>query len=79
MIKDLLCRLLDHSVDRGHVWNDGYDYRTECRRCGAPLIRDPHGWRAFDEARDGNLPRKPHPHDRAGHASSDHSGSEQAA
>lgn len=64
MIKNLLCRLIGHVVDRTHVWNDNYDYRTNCRRCGQSMIRDVAGWRLFDPARDSDLPRKPHPNDR---------------
>ena len=62
MIARLICRLRGHVVNRRHVWNDGYDYRTSCRRCSSELIRDPYGWREFDLERDGGLPRKGHPH-----------------
>ena len=66
MLKRMICGLRGHVVNRSRVWNDGYDYRTSCDRCGTPMLRDVDGWRPFDEDRDNNLPRKPHPSEQAG-------------
>jgi len=55
-----ICKLIGHRIDRRRVWNDDYDYRTTCRRCGAELIRDAEEWRTFDPLQDGNVPRREH-------------------
>ncbi|MCP5397190.1 MAG: hypothetical protein H6918_10760 [Sphingomonadaceae bacterium] len=65
MLKRIICSLSGHVINRHRVWNDGYDYRTSCDRCGTPMLRDVDGWRPFDEARDNDLPRKPHPSEQA--------------
>ena len=64
MIKAALCTLVGHKVERKRVWHDNTDYRTDCQRCGAPLIREPSGWTVFDQASDDAKGRLPHPRDR---------------
>lgn len=56
-----ICRLFGHRINRRRVWNDGVDFRTTCRRCGAPLLRGRDGWRRFDSASDSSTARDPHP------------------
>jgi hypothetical protein len=62
---NLLCKLIKHRRDGGRVWDDGYNYRAPCRRCGLPLIKVTLGdWRPFDSARDyktDGAPRKSRP------------------
>ncbi|WP_158014018.1 hypothetical protein [Sphingomonas sanxanigenens] len=41
----VLCKLRGHLPDRGTARHDGQDYWTNCKRCDAPLIRAPDGWR----------------------------------
>ena len=64
MIREGLCRALGHKIDRKRVWHHSYDYRTECQRCHAPLVRLAHGWEIFDAATDDAADRLPHPRDR---------------
>ena len=61
MFKRLFCRLLRHHVNRRRVWNDQINFRTNCTRCGAPLLRDQRGWREFESERDASMKRDPHP------------------
>lgn len=35
----LLCLLGRHDRIAAAIWWDGFDYRSECRRCGAPLYK----------------------------------------
>ena len=64
MLNGLLCKATSHSINRRHVWHDGIDYRTRCRRCGAELLRDEAGWRPYDSERDRNPEREAHPKER---------------
>jgi hypothetical protein len=57
-----MCGAVGHRINRRRVWNDCVDFRTNCSRCGAPLVRDNVGWRAFDSARDENPHRVANPH-----------------
>ncbi len=57
-----LCAMFRHRRDRRKAWHDGLNYRSNCKRCGIPLIRTVHGWRAFDSQRDLSTHRRPHPH-----------------
>jgi hypothetical protein len=57
----LICKFAGHKVDRTHVWNDGLDPRTSCRRCDTPLVRDQQGWRPFDRELDFDINRKRKP------------------
>ena len=61
VLKQLICRVLQHRVDRRRVWNDSLEFRTNCTRCGTPLLRDHKGWRPFDSARDARVDRTAHP------------------
>ncbi len=61
MLKSVICWLTRHRVNRRRVWNDQLNFRTSCERCGAPLLRDEHGWRLFDGERDANVLRDAHP------------------
>jgi len=61
VLKEFLCRRFGHKVDRHRVWNDNIDFRTSCARCGAPLLRDRAGWRAFDPELDSDFERSSHP------------------
>jgi len=62
VLKSLFCRVAGHRVNRRRVWNDQLDFRTNCERCGVPMLRDRHGWREFDSERDASTMRDPHPH-----------------
>ena len=62
MLKNLLCQIVGHKVNRRRVWHDRFNFRTSCDRCSAPLLRDRHQWRLFDTERDANLERAAHPH-----------------
>jgi hypothetical protein len=45
-VKRLICLFGSHRRVGRSVWWDGYDFRSVCRRCGAPLYK--HGnvrWR----------------------------------
>ncbi len=58
-MREHLCKIFGHKIDRHKVWNDTYDYRTTCLRCGDALLRDVDGWRSFEPAdeRADRLPR----------------------
>jgi hypothetical protein len=58
----LMCRLLGHRIAKNHVWHDNVDFRTSCKRCGEPMLRDQHGWRPFDRDGDFELARRGKPH-----------------
>ena len=47
MILDLFgCMFGKHRRGRrSHVWHDGSVYRSACRGCGRPMLRDRSGWR----------------------------------
>lgn len=60
-MSSLLCRLTSHRINRNRVWFDNLHHRTNCDRCGLPMIRDVTGWRPFDSARDADLRRTLHP------------------
>ncbi|WP_425482326.1 DUF1660 family phage protein [Altericroceibacterium indicum] len=45
MIANFLCRYFGHKINRHRVAHDGANYRTNCQRCGQPMIRDWDGWR----------------------------------
>ena len=64
MLTELVCKVLHHRIDRNRVWNDGIDYRTNCARCGAALLRGHHRWREFDMERDARQDREAHPRHR---------------
>jgi hypothetical protein len=57
----LICSIASHRVNRHRVWHDNLNFRTNCERCGTPLLRDQSGWREFDMAIDANASRMPHP------------------
>lgn len=61
MLKRLLCQIFHHRVNRRKVWDDDFNFRTNCERCGVPLLRDHRRWREFDGARDYNVQRQAHP------------------
>jgi hypothetical protein len=49
MIANLVCGLSGHKINRRKVWHDEVHFRTDCDRCGRPLIRALAGWELFDE------------------------------
>jgi hypothetical protein len=54
----LICLIFKHKRARDKVWNDGLDFRSQCKRCQAPLIKQYGvGWRIFDPRRDANPDR----------------------
>ena len=65
-----MCKLSSHRINRQRVWDDGLNFRTNCARCDAVLIRDDdisredRRWREFDPERDSDPRRKPHPRHR---------------
>ncbi|MES2337249.1 MAG: hypothetical protein V4537_04040 [Pseudomonadota bacterium] len=56
----LLCRLLDHVPDRGRAWSDGIGFRSVCKRCGAPMLRDVGAWRLYSDTDDADPRRAAH-------------------
>lgn len=48
MLRKLVCSILGHSINRNRVWHDGVDFRTACRRCQAPMVRENDGWQRFN-------------------------------
>ncbi|WP_157216309.1 hypothetical protein [Flavisphingomonas formosensis] len=52
----LLCRVLGHERDSRRIWRNGNDYRSYCKRCELPLIRESGGWRPYDAAVDDRNP-----------------------
>ena len=42
------CTLIGHRRVRKRVWNDGTDWRTNCARCGTPMVRGAHRRWAVD-------------------------------
>ena len=61
VLRSLACKLFGHKIDRHRVWNDGIDFRTRCARCIRPMLRGQSGWREYDDERDGDPDRTPHP------------------
>lgn len=57
----LICSIASHRVNRHRVWHDSLNFRTNCERCGAPLLRDQNGWREFNLALDASSNRTAHP------------------
>jgi hypothetical protein len=56
-VLNLRCGLAGHKINRRRVWNDGQYFRTDCDRCGRPLVRTLSGWEPFEEnASDEALP-----------------------
>lgn len=64
MIRAALCRVTGHWIDQGRVWDDGLHFRTTCRLCQRPLLKDSPGWRLFMTDKDGSTRRKAHPRSR---------------
>ena len=62
MLKGLICSVMRHKVNRRRVWHDNLHFRTNCERCGLPLLRDAQGWREFDSESDADVTRAAHPH-----------------
>ena len=56
-MSSIICRLTSHRINRNRVWFDGLHHRTNCDRCGLPMIRNVTGWRPFDSTRDAD-PRR---------------------
>jgi len=58
----IVCKIAGHKRDRDKVWDDGLNYRSNCRWCHAPMIKaEPRGWRLFDRQADFDLRRKGKP------------------
>jgi hypothetical protein len=57
-----MCSFLQHKVNRRRVWHDNLSFRTNCERCGVPLLRDGQGWREFEGESDADVSRSAHPH-----------------
>ena len=49
MFATLVCGLSGHKINRRKVWHDEVNFRTDCDRCGRPMIRELSGWMPFDE------------------------------
>ncbi|MBA2936613.1 hypothetical protein HZF05_21245 [Sphingomonas sp. CGMCC 1.13654] len=59
MFAKLRCRLSGHVRSQRRIWDDGLNWRSECVRCGASLIKDERDqWRAFDERKDASPRRR---------------------
>jgi len=50
VLRDIVCRLVGHRVNRKRAWHDALDYRSRCKRCGCDMIRGSERWRAFTPA-----------------------------
>ena len=61
VLHSLVCKYFGHKIDRHRVWNDGIDFRTGCARCTRAMLRDQGGWREYDDERDSDPGRTPHP------------------
>ena len=48
MIRMLICSIVGHSINRNRVRFDGMDFRTTCRRCDRPMIREDAGWKRYN-------------------------------
>lgn len=57
MIANLVCGLSGHKINRRKVWHDTVNFRTDCDRCGIPMIRTFAGWEPFDEVQHQNALR----------------------
>jgi hypothetical protein len=57
-VQNLLCKLRGHKRDSSRVWHDGLDFRSRCKRCSIPMLRDLHGWRSYDSADDNEAGRQ---------------------
>lgn len=64
MLRSAMCRIVGHWIDQRRVWDDGLNFRTTCRLCRRPLLKDMHGWRLFASQTDSSVQRKPHPRSR---------------
>ena len=53
MILRPVCWVIGHKINRRRVRYDGLDFRTRCRRCDAPMVRDDNGWQV---SRDTDFP-----------------------
>jgi len=58
MLANTICGLSSHKINRRKVWDDTLNFRTDCERCGKPMIRLREGWVAFDSAKHGNTERR---------------------
>jgi hypothetical protein len=61
-MREIICRMFGHRVDRRRVWHDDHEYRATCTVCRRPLIRGLGPWRLFNSSTDASVKRKPHPH-----------------
>ena len=52
----LICTLSGHVRDKNRAWYDGLDWRSSCKRCGAPMIKDSLSghWRLYVSSDDSN-------------------------
>ncbi len=60
-MSSIVCRLTSHKINRNRVWYDGLHNRTNCERCGLPMIRGISAWRTFDNTSDADPRRSAHP------------------
>lgn len=60
-MRDIICKLFGHRIDRMRVWHDDQEYRATCLTCRRPLIRARSKWRLFNSETDASIKRKPHP------------------
>jgi hypothetical protein len=44
MIKNVVCHIIGHRIDRRKVRFDGLSFTCRCRRCGSQLEREASGW-----------------------------------
>ena len=54
-----LCSIRGHKRDRRSAWHDTLDWRSNCARCGAPMLKDSISgeWRVFNPETDFSLDR----------------------
>ena len=57
MLGNPLCGLSGHRINRRDVWYDGVHFRTDCARCGKPMVRELKGWVRHDPGEHGPIDR----------------------
>ncbi len=67
--KTMICAIFGHKRDSHRTWYDGLDWRSNCKRCDEPLLKDARmqKWRPFDREQDFDERRSGKP-DRIDHA-----------
>ena len=51
LMQRISCAFGKHRRDRHSVWHDGDTFRSVCKGCREPMMRDYHGWHMVGEVR----------------------------